>query len=387
MALMKLPQSEYPFWAPRFWHGMQWRDWWRLLRRNHFRVHPLRWGLATTVSSLAIFNSSMGALSRWRYGRRVNDTRLSADPIFIVGHWRSGTTYLHELLSCDSRFATPTTYECFAANHFLLTHSWLPRLVWFLMPSQRPMDNVRAGWDAPQEDEFALCSLGTPSPYLRMAFPNEPDQYLEYLDLQSLSAEALRDWQQKLRHFLGSLTYLHRKQLILKSPTHTARIGVLSQMFPQARFLHIVRNPRSIYPSTIKLWQVLDEAQGLQIPHNRHLKDYVLAAFERMYTAFDKQRAALRSDQIFDLRYEDLVDDPIEVLRQAYEHLQLEDFERVRPAFERMTQAKCRYRTNHYELDDTETTEIMSRWSDYATRYGYTDETGERLRDRNADAR
>jgi LPS sulfotransferase NodH len=350
---------------------MLWRDWWRLLRRNHFRVHPLRWGLAGTVSALTVFNSTMGTLSRWRFGRRVKGTRLTADPIFIVGHWRSGTTYLHELMACDTRFATPTTYECFAANHFLLTRSWIPRIAWFLMPSQRPMDNVRTGWDSPQEDEFALCSMGTPSPYLRMAFPNEPDQYLEYLDLQSLPTEALREWQLKLNEFLSQLTYLHQKRLILKSPTHTARIGVLAQMFPQAKFLHIVRNPLSIYPSTLKLWQVLDTAQGLQIPHNRHLKAYVLAAFERMYTAFEQQRAALRADQIFDLRYEDLVDNPVEVLRKAYDHLQLGAFEQVRPALEKMTQAKRRYRTNHYELDETSMTEIMSRWSDYAGRYGY----------------
>jgi LPS sulfotransferase NodH len=350
---------------------MLWRDWWRLLRRNHFRVHPLRWGLAGTVSALTLFNSTMGTLSRWRYGHRVQGTRLTADPIFIVGHWRSGTTYLHELLSCDTRFATPTTYECFAANHFLFTRSWLPRLAWFIMPSQRPMDNVRTGWDSPQEDEFALCSLGTPSPYLRMAFPNEPDQYLEYLDLQTLPAEALRDWQGKLNDFLSKLTWLHQKRLILKSPTHTARIAVLAQMFPQAKFLHIVRNPLTVYPSTLNLWHVLDAAQGLQIPHNRHLKAYVLAAFERMYTAFERQRAALRGDQIFDLRYEDLVDDPVVVLRTAYEHLQLGDFEAVRPALETMTQANRRYRTNQYQLDEPTVNEIMTRWSDYAVRYGY----------------
>ncbi len=111
-------------------------------------------------------------------------------------------------------------------------------------------------------------------------------------------------------------------------------------MYPHARFIHIVRNPLSIYPSTIKLWEVLDEAQGLQCPHNRQLKAYVLAAFERMYKAFEEQRAELRSDQIFDLRYEDLVQDPVAVLEQAYKHLQLGDFEVVRPQLQEMTRAK-----------------------------------------------
>jgi hypothetical protein len=353
-------------------------DWLKLLRRHHFRIHPYRWGLAATVTNLALFNSCFGALTRWRYRRRVAATQLIDDPIFIVGHWRSGTTYLHELLSCDSRLATPTTYECFAANHFLLTESWLPRLAWFVLPSRRPMDNVSTGWNAPQEDEFALCSLGAPSPYLRMAFPNEPDQFLEYLDLESLPAEIVRDWQQRLQYFLRSLTLTHGKRLILKSPTHTARIGLLARMFPGSRFLHIVRHPLSIYPSTMRLWEVLDEAQGLQRPHHRQLKSYVLAAFERMYQAFELQRAGLRADQILDIRYEELVQDPVGIVLQAYDQLQLGDFQQIRPALESMTQAKRRYQTNRYDLPDELAAEIMTRWSGYAQRYGYASRVNER---------
>jgi hypothetical protein len=372
MPLFNSKKSAYPFWAPRFWHGMRLPDWLRLLRHNRFRVHPLRWGLASTVTIVSAFNWMMSGLSRLCYNRRIANTVLVDDPLFIVGHWRSGTTYLHELMSCDVRFATPTTYQCFAASHFLLTESWLPRLCWFLMPSQRPMDNVRTGWNLPQEDEFALCSLGSLSPYLRIAFPNEPDQYLEYLDLQSLSSEALRDWREKLQHFLQCLTLAHGKRLILKSPTHTARLSTLVQMYPQARFLHIVRHPLSVYPSTVNLWEVLDQAQGLQIPHNRQLKSYVLAAFERMYTAFETQRACLRPDQIFDIKYEDLVRDPLSILQQVYERLQLGDFSVVRPAMEKMAQAKHRYQTNRYQLPDGLAEEIMTRWSNYADRYGYT---------------
>ena len=106
--------------------------------------------------------------------------------------------------------------------------------------------------------------MGVPSPYLRIAFPNEPRDYLDYLDL-NLSADELLVWETQLQRFLKSLAIAHKKRLILKSPTHTSRIGTLAEMFPKARFLHIVRDPRSVYPSTMKLWRVLDEAQGLQI--------------------------------------------------------------------------------------------------------------------------
>ncbi len=39
------------------------------------------------------------------------------------------------------------------------------------------MDNMAAGWNRPQEDEFAVLALGAPTPYSRMAFPNDPAEY------------------------------------------------------------------------------------------------------------------------------------------------------------------------------------------------------------------
>ena len=232
------------------------------------------------------------------------------------------------------------------------------------------MDNVKTGWNLPQEDEFALCALGVPSPYLRIAFPNEPQDYLDYLDL-NLSADELAAWQTQLQRFLKSLTIAHQKRLILKSPTHTSRIATLAKMFPKARFLHIVRDPRSVYPSTMKLWRVLDEAQGLQIPHHENLKAYVLKAFVRMYQAFEQQRTELDEHQIFDVRYEDLVRAPVDTLREAYQSLALGDFEQVEPALKRMTDRQRDYRTNQYSLSPELTNEIMTRWGTFAATYGY----------------
>ena len=162
----------------------------------------------------------------------------------MIGHWRSGTTLLHELLVLDSRHTYADTYDCFAPNHFLVS-SWLIRpTLGLLMPARRPVDNMAAGWDHPQEDEFALCNMGVPSPYLTAAFPNCPSQYPEYLDLRDVPPAAVQRWKDSLRWFLTCLTVRRPKRIVLKSPAHTCRIKVLLEMFPNAKFVHIV--PRSI---------------------------------------------------------------------------------------------------------------------------------------------
>ncbi len=214
--------------------------------------------------------------------------------------WDTGgaeTTYLHQLLAHDRRFVTPNTYECFVPNHFVISESWLPRLLWFVMPSKRPMDDVRAGWFEPQEDEFALCGMGIPSPYARMAFPRSGPVHWEYLDMQGLDPEALQRWQSGLFTFLQRLTYRYQKRVVLKSPTHTGRIGLLAKMFPGAKFLHLVRQPGELFVSTVRLWQSLDEVQGLQSAERpEQIQEFVLRSLEVMYDGFWSQRPSITGE-------------------------------------------------------------------------------------------
>jgi hypothetical protein len=297
----------YPVWSPRFWHGMLFGDWIKMLARNRFRIHPTRLGLAFSVTCCTCFNSLMHLLQVLLFRRKVAETELEYPPVFIIGHWRSGTTYLHELMVRDRRFAYPNTYECFAPNHFLVTRRITPWIVGILLPKKRPMDNMGTGINNPQEDEFALANMGCPTPYWRMAFPNEPPCYLELLDMEGVSEEVLQRWKRDMVWFVKALTYYKKKTLVLKSPPHTGRIAVLSELFPGAKFIHITRDPESLFVSSRRLWPSLEFAQGLQIPKNENLDEFILTAFERMYHGFEKQRSNIHPNCICDVRYEDLM--------------------------------------------------------------------------------
>ena len=363
--------NPYPAWSPRFWHGMTVADWAGLVLRNRLALDPRRYHVALGVSVFTVLNSFMKRLQDWRHGAEIARTQVEHDPIFIVGHWRSGTTYLHELLSLDDRFASPTTYQCFAPHHFLLSEDLVTRYGNFLLPHRRPMDNVDAGWSRPQEDEFALCILGAPSPYLRMAFPNRDAPHLDMLNMDDVD-EAVRDqWRAAFEQNVRLLTYRHQKQLIMKSPPHTGRVELLSQMYSRARFIHIVREPYTLFASSRRLWKSLDDVQGLQVPRHEQLDEYILEAMERMYHGFQSQRARMDSSKIFDIHYEDLVVDPVGQLAAAYESLDLGDFKRVAPLIEAETARQVEYKTNHYELPVETKRQVRQRWSMYFEEYGY----------------
>jgi len=350
-------------------------DWLRLLARNRFRVDFLRWGLVATVTFATVINSVLRIVQNILFGKKVARTEIVQPPVFIIGHWRSGTTYLHELLVQDERFAYPTTYECFAPNHFLVSRRALPWFIHLLLPKQRPMDNMLAGAYYPQEDEFALGNMGCPTPYWRMVFPNEPPCYLELLDMSGVEPNLLRRWKRDMVWFVRAMTYYKRKPLILKSPPHTGRVGVLAELFPGAKFIHITRNPETLFASTRRLWPTLDMAQGLQVPRNEYLDEYILEAFERMYRGFESQRTSLAPNQIIDIRYEDLVADTMGQVERIYRQLEIDGFETVRDRLEAFVGGRKDYKPNrHEELSPEIRDAIRRRWSGYIEKYGYAHE-------------
>jgi omega-hydroxy-beta-dihydromenaquinone-9 sulfotransferase len=367
----KLDANPYPWYSPRFWHGMRPGTWWKLCADHGFRIHPIRWPMAFLIGLITPFNSVMGAAQRVWYGRRIEAAELKEPPVFIIGHWRSGTTFLHELMYLDERFVSPTTYQCFAPHHCLLTEGLMNALGSWLMPKQRPMDNMAAGWDRPQEDEFALLTLGAPTPYLRMAFPNDPPPHGEFLDMQGCMADDLRRFERAMVQFVKLLSLSANKRVLLKSPPHTGRVETLARLFPGAKFIHIVRHPFALFPSTMRLWQSLDEVQGLQMPSGAGLDEYVFDCLTRMYRGFEDQRQRLDRASIIDVRYEDLVADPVRKVGEIYDKLQLGDFRMVRDRIADFVDQQKDYKTNKHHMDDALKRRIRERWSGYFERYGY----------------
>ncbi|MFM8734494.1 MAG: sulfotransferase family protein [Pirellulales bacterium] len=361
----------YPWWSPRFWHGMPLGVWLDIVREHGARASFTKWGLMATVTAMASFNSLLVPLCDARYRRRLRDQPATEPPLFIIGHWRSGTTLMHEMAMLDDRFCCPNTYECFAPGHFLLTEDVLTRALSWMMPAKRPMDDVAAGWDRPQEDEFALMNLGAPSCYRRMAFPATSPARPEALDVSKLPAADQDRWKRALRQFLARLAVRDSRRPVLKSPPHTARVGVLAEMFPESRFLHVVRDPFVVIPSTLRLWKSLHDVQSLQVDRGESLEAYVFTAFEEMHAAFERDRRALAPERLHEVRYEDLVADPVGIMETSYDRLALGDFARVRPAMEKQAESMRRYRTNTYRHDPRVVAEIATRCKPFLDRYGY----------------
>lgn len=357
-------------WSPRVWEGMDYFTWIRFLAANRFAVQPRYWYIAAAVSVTSAVNSVLGWLVNGRYGRQIRETVVEP-PVFVIGHWRTGTTLLHELLIRDPRFGFPDMQDCFNPHHALLTGNFFKRYCRWMLPEKRPMDNMMVGWERPQEDEFALTLLGLPSTYTDFGFPGRSPLSPGALDLSGLTPGQLARWKRLFVRFLKEVTVRTGKRLVLKSPPHTARIPVLLELFPDARFVHIVRDPRVVFPSTVNLWKSMARAHCLRGPDWPGLEDKVLREFRIIYDRLEEARALLKPGQFHEVRYEELIQNPLDELKAVYDALQLGGFDAARPRVAEYLAQNAGYETNKYDLTPDQRAKVESQWGDVIRRYGY----------------
>lgn len=352
---------------------MRMLDYWKLLKDNRFRIHPTRLPMAFMVGCCSVVNSCLSGAQTLCYQRAIDKTDFDQAPLFIVGHWRSGTTLLHELMSLDPRLAFPNNYEVFVPHHFLVSKFFLQPLVLLLMPPTRPMDRMPMRVQLPQEDDFALCAMGSPTPYRRMSFPNQPNEDFRQLDTTNLNDNQEAMLRKNLTKFYRSLNIRYGKPLVLKSPPHTGRIGKLAEWFPGAKFIHLSRDPRELVPSTIRLWQTLDQVQGFQPPRydEQWLLSYIRQNKDVMYTSYLRDRDNLPSNQLMEIRFEDLLADPLQQIESLYEQLELGPFHPNRENIKQYFEKRGDHKKNANRLNAGLESWIDEHWQDYREAFGY----------------
>ena len=345
--------------------------WLRVLRDNNFAVDRPHWGRAAAITTASIPNTVLAAWENVFYGRKVRNTTV-APPLFILGTWRRGTTHLHNLLAQDARFAYPTTYQAFYPHTFLTTEKRNSQFVGFFLPKKRPQDNVALGVREPQEDEFALCSLTGRALPMGWAFPRRAEHYDRYLTLRGASAGEVAEWKSALAWLVQKLAFKYGRPLVLKSPGHTCRIRLLLDLFPQAKFVHIHRNPYDVFRSTQHMVRTVTPWWALQRPDYSNLEGHTLRQYREVYDAFFEERGLIPKGHFHEIGYEAIEADPIGQVRGIYEALGLPDFREAEPGLRRYVESLSGYQKNTLpELSPDLRVRIAGEWRRCFDEWGY----------------
>jgi len=297
----------------QFNQGISFGTWVKLLFQNIFRIHPKYWLRAIYITFISFMTLPLQIIERIFFHKKIINTEVKA-PIFIIGHWRSGTTYLHNIFSIDKNYGFCSTLFAGIPSYYIVGNKLMrwgaSKLLW----DRRPADNVVLHVDFPQEEEYALANISTNAFYHKTVFPNNKYRYSVY---------ATEEWKKDYIYLLKKLTFINKgKQLVLKNPVNTARIRVLLEMFPDAKFIHMHRYPSDVIGSTMNLYSKLLPHFLLQEP-KRELEDEIFDIYYKLLKEFKRTWHLIPNENLVTIDFKDLVHTPHATLAEIYKKFNL----------------------------------------------------------------
>ncbi len=344
--------------------GITFGKWCKLLAENGFQISPAYLHRAVVITLASLSNSACAAIETLRYGRAIEQARVPEAPLFILGHWRSGTTYLHELLAQDTaQFQFPNTYQVVNPYTFFTTENFATRMFPWLVPEKRPMDNMALKFTSPQEDEFAPLLMTLTSLYLGTSFPRRMAHYDRYMTFRDVDRHVVEAWKTAFVQFCKKLSLHDDRTLLIKSPPHTARIRTILEMFPDARFVHIHRHPYRVFQSQQHFFDTAGWYTYLQKPDIDAIDEGILRRHEVMYDAYFEDLPLIAKERIIDIRFDDLEANSVDEIGKIYEHLALDGFASFKPKLREYVDSLKGYQKNKFaDLDPATKAVVAERW-------------------------
>jgi hypothetical protein len=308
-------------------------------------------------------------------GRGASRATPARPPVFIIGHWRSGTTHLYNVMSKSPAFSYVSPLATGLPWDFVLLGRLFGRFLEKSLPEDRFIDSIPVRPDSPQEDEIAIAAMQTLSFYHGLYFPRRFDEELDRgVFLDGARDAEIRRWERAVRRFFVKIERENPdRTLLIKNPVYTARVADLSALFPGCRFIHIHRDPRRVFPSMRNFYHKLFPQLGLGPAAHVDVDEAILRTYDRMMERLDRDAAALPPGRLTHVRFEVFEDDPIETIRRIHEDLDLDGFDAGLAPMRAYLGTVRSYKKNLYTEDPEIESLLAARWGRWIDRLGYAE--------------
>ncbi len=311
------------------------------------------------------------------FSSRINKTIVSKDPIFILGHYRCGTSYLQKLLVSDKRFGYLTYYEALFPNTNLLFGKKMQLVLQWIIKVfniKNPFfhDSVLKLSEPDEEDDYLMNKASAFSAYWGFIFPKKWKVWLNGLN-QFSDSHYMEGWKNEYMKTIRFLTYKNNgKQLILKNPPNTERIGILLQMFPNAKFIHIHRNPLNLYSSIKNMWEnVILKYYSFQVVNEKELDEIIYEHFNYLTTKYENDKHLIPIKNRIEISYEELRGDPCKTVQNIYSHLHLPEFGLTENDLRGQLELEKEYRVFQYQSTENDFQKIKEKWGKFIRLWNY----------------
>jgi len=337
------------------------------------KVKPSRWPHLILTSMLILLFSPFRLLDFFWFRISLKNKPLTSPPVFILGHWRSGTTFLHNLLCQIDDAAFVTTFQSVFPHH-LKSKALIGAFMKKAMPSRRPGDNIKMDIDYPQEEEYALSNATDISFYHFFYYPQKYRYfYQQTVRFENMQAKTIRSWKNTYHKIIQkACANTNGKIPILKNPVNTSRIPLLLQHYPDSRFIHIVRNPVSVYCSTKKFFSAIIPTLSFQPVTTGEIGEMIFWLYEKMMRDYLNERNRIPEKQHYELHYETLLRQPEKELEKLMYSLEIPFSKKDRQRISEYLKTQRSHKTDHYKLSRKELDYLLDHWGFAMEQWGYS---------------
>lgn len=348
--------------------------------RVHFRhfwhwISPKYWLKLPITALVAFIFAPFNLYERLALRKKLKETELDESPIFILGHWRSGTTHLHNLLAQDENLGYTSTMQSLFPHSFL-TNPLVKLFLKVFMPKTRPMDNVAIEMDSPQEDELTTANVSPYSFYNAWMFPRSVwKDYRRYVRFEGVSEGQKARWKRQYIYLLKKATLNKAgRRLVLKNPAHTARVSTLVEMFPKAKFIFIYRDPVTVFYSTRRLYLNALPQFAVQTLSDEQMDREIFRIYDDLMKCYFEERALIPEENLIELRFEDLEQNRMGKLAEIYEQFDMPGWEAAREAITSYLGDIKSYKKNVHRYSEEEIRLVKEKWAFAFSELGYETE-------------
>ena len=304
------------------------------------------------------------ALEKIEFSQKIKHQKIDQSPIFILGHWRSGTSHLQQVMAQDPNLGYLSVFQAIAPDCFLIGNKFVPLINLFL-PKKRIYDNMDASLSFPGEEEFTLANTS----YYSMChgayfFPRSLDLYLKkYVLFEGVSQKLINDWENTYLNIVKKAAFnMKGKRLVLKNPANTARIKILLELFPDAKFIHIYRNPYNVFASRRKQYQTALKKWGFQTIDEITIEKNIFHIYQKIMSKFLQDKNLIPSQNLIEIKFEDFELNPNQEMKKIYNQLNIGNFQESESLFINYFNSLKHYQKNRYELDSKTINKIYHNW-------------------------
>ncbi len=351
--------------------GADWKTFKRITQGQQIeKGYKTKYHLTKAICRLL---SSLKPLQDRRYDKHLKELPADMEPVFILGHWRSGTTFVHNVLAHDKHFGYTTTYQTVFPHLMMWGQPFFKKTMAWLMPDKRPTDNMELNVDLPQEEEFALSNMMPYSYYNFWYLPHNMQEYSDrFLTMETASAEEIQVFKETFLKLVKiSLWNTKGTQFLSKNPPHTGKVKEILEMFPQAKFIYLMRNPYTVFESTRSFFNNTIIPLQLQKISPEEMENNILNIYSQLYHKYEEDKKLIPEGNLIEIKFEDFEADPLAMTERIYRTLNIPGFEEAQPDIAAYLNKKKGYKKNAYRYE-TRTVELVEKHWDFALKqWGY----------------